>query len=134
MLKAIAWGLVTMLLSMVPEWAKAEEPALAGRWTSADRSSVIEIAGCADMAGALCATVLADKPAAGEPSLAGKLVGVNFAPIRGGWAGQILTGDGSALPATITLPNITQLDLKVCMMAVLCDEVSYYRVGGSVGN
>jgi hypothetical protein len=49
---------------------------------------------------------------------------------RGGWAGQILTGDGSALPATITLPNITQLDLKVCMMAVFCDEVSYYRMAG----
>ena len=38
--------------------------------------------------------------------------------------------DGSALPATITLPNITQLDLKVCMMAVFCDEVSYYRMAG----
>lgn len=128
MLKAIAWGLITLLLSMLPEWSKAEEPALAGRWTSADRSSVIEIADCAEMAGASCATVLADRPAAGEPSLAGKLVGVNFAPTGSGWAGQILAADGSALPATITLPNTTRLDLKVCMLAVLCDEVSYYRV------
>lgn len=127
MLKAIAWGLIAMLLSMLPEWAKAAEPALAGRWTSADRNSVIEIAGCASTAGALCATVLADNPAAGEPSLAGKQVGVNFTRTNTGWSGQIVTGDGNALPATITLPDATRLDLEVCMMAVFCDEVSYYR-------
>lgn len=128
MLKAIAWGLIAMLLSMLPEWAKAEEPALAGRWASADGNSTIEIAGCADMAGTLCATVLADRPAAGEPSLAGKQVGVNFTPVEQGWSGRILTGDGNALPATITLPETSRLELKVCMMAVLCEEISYYRV------
>jgi hypothetical protein len=128
MLKAAIWGLIALVLSMVPDWAKAEEPGLAGRWNSADRDSTIEIAACPEMAGALCATVLTDKPAAGEPSLAGKQVGVNFVPAKGGWAGQILTGDGSSMAATILLPNATRLDLKVCMMAVFCDEVSYYRV------
>jgi uncharacterized protein (DUF2147 family) len=126
MLKAAAWGLIALLLSLLPEWAKAED--LAGHWTSADRNSLIEIAACPDAAGARCATVLADKPAAGEPSLAGRQVGINFVPTGRGWTGQILAADGAGLPATISLPNARRLDLKVCMLAVLCDEVSYYRV------
>lgn len=129
MLKTAAWGLIALLLSLLPEWVKADELALAGRWTSADRNSLIEIATCPNFAGTLCATVLADKPAAGEPSLAGKQVGVNFMPAKDGWVGQIVVEDGSMLPATITLPNATRLDLRVCMMAVFCDDASYYRVG-----
>ena len=80
------------------------------------------------MAGALCATVLADQPAAGQPSLAGKQVGINFVPGKDGWSGQILTEDGSALAATISLANASRLDLKVCVMAVFCDATSYWRV------
>ena len=129
MLKAAIWGLIALMLSLLPEWAKAEGPALAGRWTSADRNSTIEIVACPDRAGALCATVLADQPAAGEASLVGKQVGVNFVPAKDGWVGQIVVEDGSTLPATITLPNAVRLDLKVCMMAVFCDDASYYRVG-----
>ncbi|MBN9360543.1 MULTISPECIES: DUF2147 domain-containing protein [unclassified Devosia] len=128
MLKALAWALIALLLSMLPEWAKAGQPELSGRWTTADRGSLIEIAACPDMAGALCATVLADQPAAGQPSLAGKQVGINFVPGKDGWSGQILTEDGSALAATISLANASRLDLKVCVMAVFCDATSYWRV------
>jgi len=126
MLKAAAWGLLALLLSLLPEWAKAEDLGLAGRWTSADRNSLIEIAACPDNGGALCARVLADQPAAGEASLVGQPVGMNFVRARQGWTGQILV-EGRALPATITLPNATRLDLQVCMMTVFCDEASYYR-------
>ena len=127
MLKTTAPGLALLALIASPAQA-GERPALAGLWTSKDRSATIEIADCPETAGALCATVVADRPAAGEPSLAGKLVGVNFIPAKGGWAGHIFADDGTPLPATIKLPNAARLDLKVCVMAMFCDETSYYRV------
>ncbi len=86
MLKALAWALIALLLSMLPEWAKAGQPELSGR------------------------------------------VGINFVPGKDGWSGQILTEDGSALAATISLANASRLDLKVCVMAVFCDATSYWRV------
>ena len=129
MLKSAAPGLCALAFLMTLGAAGAEDRPLAGTWTTASRNSTIEIADCPQTAGALCATVIADKPAAGEPSLAGKLVGVNFIPAKGGWTGQVLAEEGNALPATITLPNAARLDLKVCVMAMFCDETSYYRVG-----
>lgn len=129
MLKSIAPGLTTLALLIPLSAAGADDRPLAGTWTTSDRTTIIEIAACPETAGALCATVTADTPAAGEPSLAGKRAAVNFVPAKGGWAGQVLAEDGSALPATITLPNAARLDLKVCVLAMFCDETSYYRMG-----
>lgn len=129
MLKSAAPGLTTLALLISFGTDGADDRPIDGTWTSGDRTTSIEIAARPEIAGALCARVAADKPAAGEPSVAGKQVAVNFVRAKCGWAGQVLADDGSALPATITLRNAARLGLRVGAVAMFCDETSYSRVG-----
>lgn len=130
MLKSAAPGLTTLALLISFGTDGADDGPMAGTWTSGDRATSIEIAACPEIAGAHCARVAADRRAAGEPSVAGKQVAENFVRAKGGWAGQVLADDSSALPVTITLRNAARLDLRVGAVAMFCDEASYYRVGG----
>ncbi len=106
-------------------------PAVAGGlglevvWRADDGSSVFRIAPCG--AGALCATVLEDKPEPGDPSTVGKVVVRDLRAGAKGWKGAYTDGK-SSMPATVRLLNDTAVEFKVCM-GPLCDTARFSRVG-----
>ncbi|WP_240232249.1 hypothetical protein [Devosia lacusdianchii] len=123
----IKWLLLAGLLSSSSP-ATAFDLLLAGEWISDDRKTVVEMSACPSNERATCATILADQPEAGEPSLAGKMVGVDFVQRSDGtWEGAVLAASGARLPATLSMPHPERLDMKVCAAVVFCDSVSYLR-------
>lgn len=104
--------------------ALADAPTLEGDWRAVDGSSLVRIAACRDNAG-LCATVIEEKPAPGEPSSVGKVVVRNLTTNGKAWKG--LYNDGTRdLPATVR-PVGDDLEFKVCM-GPLCDTARFARV------
>lgn len=98
---------------------------LEGVWRADDGSSVVRIAPCG--AGALCATVLEDKPAPGEASAVGKVVVRDLRAGAKGWKGAYTDGKTS-MPAAVRQLNDTAVEFKVCM-GPLCDTARYSRIG-----
>jgi uncharacterized protein (DUF2147 family) len=104
--------------------ALADAPTLEGDWRAVDGSSLVRIAACRGAAG-LCATVIEEKPAPGEPSSLGKVVVRNLTASGNAWKG--LYNDGTRdLPATVR-PVGETLEFKVCM-GPLCDTARFARV------
>jgi hypothetical protein len=103
-------------------------PALAGLWSPRDASSVIEVAPCAANAGRLCAVVVRERIAPGEPSLAGQVVVRDLAPARNGrWRGRYVE-DGADYAATVRLVSADEAEFHVCAAPLLCQTERYRRV------
>lgn len=86
------------------------------------------MAACPDAPNTMCATVLADTPSDGEPSLIGQTIGRNFVTRSDGtWTGDIVTEKGTRLGATLSMPHANQLDIEICVLIALCDRSTYFR-------
>lgn len=120
---AALFGGASLLLLAAP--AGAASVGLEGVWRADDGSSVVRIAPCG--AGALCATVLEDKPAPGEASAVGKVVVRDLRAHPKGWKGAYTDGK-TTMPAAVRQLNDTAVEFKVCM-GPLCDTARYSRVG-----
>jgi hypothetical protein len=128
MSRAIGVGSVVLLLACAgPAWG--EDQRLAGEWISRDRKTLVTMAPCPGNSATTCATILAESPPDGENSRIGEMIGIGFqSRADGTWAGQVVAQNGIRIPATLTMPGPAQLTLQVCIMAVLCDGASYFRV------
>lgn len=127
MLRVIRTGGVVLLLALAGP-ARADGHGISGKWISDDHKTVVALAPCPDNAATICATILEEQRPAGERSRIGDHIGIGFAPQRdGSWAGKVVGANGMTLPATLTLPRDNQFDMRVCLLAVICDGVSYYR-------
>lgn len=127
MQRQINWLLLAALLPLATP-TMALDLLLAGEWISDDGKTVVEMSSCPSNERSTCATILADQPEAGEPSLAGKTVGVDFVQRPDGtWEGAVLAASGTRLPATLSMSHPERLDMQVCAAIVFCDRVSYVR-------
>lgn len=101
-------------------------PALTGFWAPQDRSAVIEVAPCPQNSAKLCAVVVKETLAAGEPSLLGQVVVKDLAPKgKNKWRGRYVV-DGSDLGANARLTGPSQLEFQICL-GFFCETETYTR-------
>jgi uncharacterized protein (DUF2147 family) len=117
---------VMILNAAAPAPLSAAE--LDGVWLSQDGATKVAVAPCRQNARFHCATVLSDRPQPGEPSEVGKVVGYNFASSGEGWEGMVTPGGREPMAATLRLRSADRLELKVCLIALLCDVQIYQRI------
>jgi len=113
-------------LTAVDSWAQSPSPLL-GDWRAADGSATARVAPCRQGTG-LCATVIEERPVAGEESSLGQVMVRNLVPARNGWTG-VYGSQGQNLATRVRLLNPNQIELRVCAMALLCETARYERVG-----
>lgn len=119
-------GLSFVVLLTLPTLALDE--ILRGEWISRDRATVVRMEACTGKLSVMCATVVADQPEAGDPSLVGHVIGSDFAYQSGGvWSGYVVTVNGTKLNAKISMPHANQIDIEVCAALVFCDRSTYFR-------
>jgi uncharacterized protein (DUF2147 family) len=102
-------------------------PSLLGKWAAKDGTSSIVIAPCTGSAD-LCATVVAEKLAANEPSRLGKVAvrDIRFDK-RKGWRGRFIDG-GADYAASAKMASNDAFAFKVCVFAFVCDTQPFVRV------
>jgi uncharacterized protein (DUF2147 family) len=113
--KAVMPILVSLAIAS-PTTASGDQ-SLAGRWTTQDRSSLINFAPCGT---GICGTVIEGKLGPSKSDMRGKVIIRDVSQqAGGGWAGRFI-GDGHDLPVTLKLMRGSSLDVKMCMMRFLC--------------
>jgi uncharacterized protein (DUF2147 family) len=120
--------LLSLMLTGTTAWA---DPAgsLTGVWQQDDQSTTLRIAPCGNR-GELCATVIAERLATGDPSSLNKVVAREIRPVgKRSWKGKMLT-DGQAFAATAKLVGNDRMNLKICAMPFLCDSLRLNRMNG----
>jgi uncharacterized protein (DUF2147 family) len=120
--------LLSLILTGTTAWAAPAAP-LAGVWRQTDNSATVRIAPCGNR-GELCATVIAERLAPGEPSQLNQVVARDIRPAgKQSWKGKYLA-DGQSLAATAKLSGNDRMTFKVCVMPLLCDTLRFNRVTG----
>ena len=127
MSRAIKVGGVVLLLALAGP-VRGDEHGISGTWISEDHETIVAVAPCARDSATICATILEEKRPDGERSRIGEMIGVGFVPqADGSWSGKVVGANGMTLPATLTMPRPAQFDMRVCIMALICDGASYFR-------
>lgn len=120
--------LISLILTGTNAWAVPAAP-LAGVWRQDDNSATVRIAACGDR-GELCATVIAERLAPGEPSLLNQIVARDFRPAgKQSWKGKYFA-DGQSLAATGKMVGNDRMTFKVCVMLLMCDTLRFNRITG----
>lgn len=125
----IALSLALLSLTMTGTMTVAAPNAqLAGVWQQDDNSSTVRISTCGNR-GELCATVIAERPKPGEPSLLNKIVARDIR-LTGKqiWKGRYVV-DQQSMAATAKLSGNDRMTFKVCVMPLLCDTLRFRRIG-----
>lgn len=120
--------ILSLMLMGTTAWAAPTAP-LAGIWQQDDNSSTVRISACGKP-GDLCATVIAERLAPGEPSLLNKVVAREIKPSgKQIWKGKYVA-DAQPMAATAKLSGKDRMTFKVCFNALICDSVRFKRVAG----
>lgn len=100
---------------------------LDGIWQQDDGSVTVRIGDC-PREKAKCATVIKERPVAGEPSLLNQTVVQDMRPNgTRQWRGRYIV-DGQSMKANARLVDANTLTVKVCAIAFLCDTIRLIRV------
>ncbi len=116
---------ILISLAIAPPTTASEDQPLAGRWTTQDRSAVVNFASCGKR---YCATVIEGKLGPSKSDMREKVIIKDVSQQEGGgWAGRFV-GDGHDLPVTLKLVHGNSLDVKMCMMRFLCKTRQLVRL------
>ena len=122
--------LISLLLTGTTAWAQPTG-ALTGVWRQDDQISAVtvNVVRCSDN-DALCATVIAERLAPGDPSLLNKIVARDMGPSgKQSWKGKYVI-DGQSMAASAKLTSKDKMLFKVCLMPFLCDSIQFNRISG----
>jgi uncharacterized protein (DUF2147 family) len=116
---------ILISLAIASPTTASGDQSLAGRWTTQDRSAVINFAHCGTR---ICATVIEGKLGPSKSDMLGKVIIKDVSQqAGGGWAGRFV-GDGHDLPVTLKLVRGSSLDVRMCMMRFLCKTQHLVRI------